>query len=62
MSFKINSWSEGHPHLATIGDYPFGYLQPTIPNPLLDNKCDGYASRFRQLYNRHRRDATEKKH
>jgi hypothetical protein len=36
MSFRLMGWPEGHPHQTTIEGYPFGYVEPTSPNPLLD--------------------------
>jgi hypothetical protein len=61
MPFRIGGWPERHPHLTKVGGYPFGYSQPTSPNPLLDIKGDGYASSFNELYSRYRRKATKKK-
>lgn len=61
MSFRIKGWPDGHPHLTKIDGYPFGYPQPTNPNPLLSNKRDGYAASFRRLYKRYQNRAKEKK-
>jgi hypothetical protein len=61
MSFVLEGWPEGHPHLTRIGGYPFGYFRPRSPNPLLHTKRDGYASSFNQLYNRYKKDAAKKK-
>src|SRR5216683_4229604 len=41
--FRIEGWPEGHPHLTKIDGYPFGYVTPLNPNPLLDKNRDGYA-------------------
>lgn len=59
MSFKINGWSEGHPHLTRIDSYPFGALRPKSRNPLGDTTRDGYASSFRQLYKSYKRRANK---
>ena len=61
MSFKIEGWPEGHPHLTKIDGYPFGYAEPTSPNPLLDKNRDGYASSFKRLYQSYKKRATEAK-
>jgi hypothetical protein len=50
MPIKIKSWPEGHPHLTTIDNYPFGYPKPENPNPLLKVDSDGYAASFRKFY------------
>ncbi len=60
---KIDGWPEGHPHLTKIDGFPFGYVTPLNPNPLMDKSRDGYASSFNQLYrsykNRAARDGRE---
>jgi hypothetical protein len=57
LKFQIEGWPEGHPHLTKIGGYPFGYVTPLNPNPLLDKNRDGYASSFKRLYRRRKKDA-----
>jgi hypothetical protein len=59
LKFQIEGWLEGHPHLnlTKIDGYPFGYVTPLNPNPLLDNNHDGYASSFRQRYRQYQKDA-----
>jgi hypothetical protein len=57
VSFKIIGWPEGHPHLTKIEGYPFGYVKPLCPNPLLDKHRDGYASSFKELYGRYKKRA-----
>jgi hypothetical protein len=59
MSFKIQGWPEGHPHLTKIGGYPFGLSRPTSPDPTLKAKRDGYASSFKRLYNDYKRRAAK---
>jgi hypothetical protein len=50
MSFRIEGWPEGHPHLTPIDAHPFGYPQPKNPNPLLDAVRSAYRSTFQSLY------------
>lgn len=59
MSFTINGWPFGHPHLTKIDGYPFGYSGPTAPNPLLAAKGDGYVSTFNQLFKRYQKRAAK---
>jgi hypothetical protein len=60
MSFTLMGWPEGHPHQTTIEGYPFGYVEPTSPNPLRDKNRDGYASSFNRLYRDYERRAAKK--
>jgi hypothetical protein len=50
MRIKYGDWPEGHPHLTKIEGGPFGFAEPVNPNPLLDDKHDGYRSTFMKLY------------
>jgi hypothetical protein len=64
MSFKIQGWSEGHPALTPLGDYPFGYVEPQCPNPTSDEskrKRDGYSASFTALYESYKRRAAAHK-
>jgi hypothetical protein len=60
MSFKIEGWTEGHPALTRIDDYPFGCAKPQCPDPTSEesrrNK-DGYSASFRELYDSYVRRA-----
>ncbi len=59
MSFRIDGWPEGHPHLTKIDGYPFGLSRLGCPNPVAYKKRDGYAASFRRLYNSYRRRAAK---
>lgn len=53
LSFKITGWSEGHPALTPIDDYPFGCAKPQCPDPTSEEsrrKKDGYSASFNELY------------
>jgi hypothetical protein len=59
MSYRIQGWSEGHPHLTKIDGYPFGIAKVTCPYPLLCKKGDGYAASFKRLFDRYKRRAAK---
>jgi len=53
LSLKITGWSEGHPALTRIVDYPFGCAKPQCPDPTSEEsrrKKDGYSASFNELY------------
>jgi len=60
MSFKIAGWSEGHPILTRIDDYPFGHAKPQSLDPTSEEskrKRDGYSASFNALYESYKRRA-----
>jgi len=61
MSFRIDGWPEGHPHLTKIDGHPFGLSRLECANPATHKERDGYASSFRRLYNSYRRRATKQR-
>ena len=60
MCFRLVGWPDGHPHQTKLEGYPFRYVEPKSPNPLLDQKRDGYASSFKRLYGKYKRQAADK--